>query len=546
MFEDALDRLTHGDAAGAIVLLVKEWQKTPIGRLADLIDTIDARVPKAAIDAKAHKAWIARAKAGRPADLSALLATLGAGTIGEMRDRIRALDKFGRDPRIASTLFRYVREVPFTSNGSRPTWLAIFEKLGELDDPRVASGMASAKQGWGIRENQRAWLEPRVDALVATLSERLAKATTTADDATGKALATLEEALGASAVKVKVSGGTRTLDDLLADIYRDPQDDRLRAVYGDALQELDDPRGEFIALQLQTERTKEGSKREKALLKKYEREWLGPLEPAVSKKDTEFARGFLVGCHVHFKNERDVRAYGSLPAWATVERMRHGLPGAPPLDQMRWLAWIDPAMKSLRDVDVYSASLRALCASPHPWLIEHLRWDSWHAREKDPEGLQLLATTDRLPKLTSLALRAVPTGIWLSGARFAPRVRELSFEDPFDGDDYAVNIASLVAAAKTLPALERISLTIHWKYQLELTRDPSSRRFSVAKALVHPARLWDLSSALERLPVGTLTELTAIPHPDDVKSEVARDRLPPVREAAAAHKLARLDLSALE
>jgi hypothetical protein len=82
--------------------------------------------------------------------------------------------------------------------------------------------------------------------------------------------------------------------------------------YADYLQEQDDPRGEFIQIQLALEdeskspkQRKELQKREKALLKKHAEEWLGELAPHLlapkPKKDAwgqakyqfEFRRGWL-------------------------------------------------------------------------------------------------------------------------------------------------------------------------------------------------------------------------------------------------------------
>ena len=57
--------------------------------------------------------------------------------------------------------------------------------------------------------------------------------------------------------------------ELLAEIYAAPDDDAPRLVYADWLQERGDPRGEFIALQLERARGKArsgGRQREDALL----------------------------------------------------------------------------------------------------------------------------------------------------------------------------------------------------------------------------------------------------------------------------------------
>jgi uncharacterized protein (TIGR02996 family) len=119
--------------------------------------------------------------------------------------------------------------------------------------------------------------------------------------------------------------------ELLAAIYADPGDDAARAVYADWLQERGDPRGELIAMQL----AGRVGPRERLLLERHERTWLGALEPIVSYSGLVFCRGFpaeLVigrrrhGWHQHVGptgreldgSWRDVIDH---PAWATVEHV---------------------------------------------------------------------------------------------------------------------------------------------------------------------------------------------------------------------------------
>ncbi len=74
-------------------------------------------------------------------------------------------------------------------------------------------------------------------------------------------------------------------------IIENPEDVASYSAYSDWLVEHDDPRGEFIAVQLALEdesrsKTERAAlkKREKALLKKHEREWLGELAPHLLDK----------------------------------------------------------------------------------------------------------------------------------------------------------------------------------------------------------------------------------------------------------------------
>ena len=544
MHEDvAYERLVKGELLAAMAMLVGSTgtsvrsaaRRTPSTRWTRGSETRHRR------RSRAQRVGPGRQRGQARSILGALLATLRSGTIADTKERILALGKFGRDPRISTALCRIVSEVPFTSNGSRPTWLVIFDRLALLEDPRTIARLSSAKAGWGIRANQRAWLEARVDALAARLRERFPAGAPVADGETQKALDRIEAALANAAPTPKAPAAPTT--DLLAAIYQSPQDDALRSVYADWLEERGDPRAELIALQLQPERTKTMLAREKVLLKQHEREWIGPIAPVVIKKDTVFERGFLAGCQVRFRNERDVRAYGSLPAWATVERMTHGLPGAPPVDQMRWLTWIDPAMKSLRDVNVFPDSLKALCSAPEPWRIERLRWGSWQVRKLDEESRKLLEETDKLPNLQWLKLLSRPPVTWLPRTRFASKLRELVMYYSLDDDDEGTFAGFLSAAAK-LASLERIVVMLDWKQNITFTRDKTGRH-SVAHTEISPGQLWDLTAALDKLPVGTLTELEVTRHADFAKLALDETRLPTLREACKRHALARLDLDGL-
>jgi uncharacterized protein (TIGR02996 family) len=104
-------------------------------------------------------------------------------------------------------------------------------------------------------------------------------------------------------------------------IRENPDDLAGHAAYADWLSKQGDPRGEFMQVQLAVE--EEGrpaaerrplKRRERALLKAHQREWLGPLAPWLlddpetldvdtggqrGNYDYRFARGFLATLHVH-------------------------------------------------------------------------------------------------------------------------------------------------------------------------------------------------------------------------------------------------------
>src|SRR5258708_33957280 len=81
-------------------------------------------------------------------------------------------------------------------------------------------------------------------------------------------------------------------------IAADPDNDALRLIFADYLDERDDPRGEFIRVQVELAgmdeddaRRKELRRREQALLAAHEEQWLGPCKPQL--KGWDFERGLL-------------------------------------------------------------------------------------------------------------------------------------------------------------------------------------------------------------------------------------------------------------
>jgi len=119
---------------------------------------------------------------------------------------------------------------------------------------------------------------------------------------------------------------------LLAAIYAAPDDDRPRLVYADWLQERGDRRGELIALQygrLRRSPTTMARKRERWILKKHARAWLGalwdnlahrPVVVAERQYEVRFERGFLSDAVVAFRNTSVACAVGDA-RWSTVRTL---------------------------------------------------------------------------------------------------------------------------------------------------------------------------------------------------------------------------------
>jgi uncharacterized protein (TIGR02996 family) len=88
-------------------------------------------------------------------------------------------------------------------------------------------------------------------------------------------------------------------DAFLQAILNDPEDDTVRLIYADWLEERGDPRGEFIRLQCRLAGLPVGhperaalKRRERELLRKYAEEWSRPVN-GLAVADWTFRRGFI-------------------------------------------------------------------------------------------------------------------------------------------------------------------------------------------------------------------------------------------------------------
>jgi uncharacterized protein (TIGR02996 family) len=114
--------------------------------------------------------------------------------------------------------------------------------------------------------------------------------------------------------------------ELFASVYADPDDDGPRHVLADALSDRGDPRGEFIALQLDRGRKRIGLARELELQQAHASEWLGALAIVVDVRRSHFERGFLSHAALVPNTKKQLRQLATEPGWATVERFVDGVP----------------------------------------------------------------------------------------------------------------------------------------------------------------------------------------------------------------------------
>jgi len=113
------------------------------------------------------------------------------------------------------------------------------------------------------------------------------------------------------------------IDAMFEAVWDAPADLVRRRVLADALLEVGDPRGEFIALQFET--SARARKRAQKLLDRHRRHFLGSLAGVLITGSDVWRHGFVVEGAVRLMGE-----HVELHAWATVERLvGHLSPSAP-------------------------------------------------------------------------------------------------------------------------------------------------------------------------------------------------------------------------
>lgn len=266
--------------------LIAAWRATRAPQLAELCERVGRTIERPALREGSQYSmqyeWLDLAAQQDPADIPRLLAALTSGAGKDAAARIEAL-AWAEDPRVADALAAFVERRPYRGTAGKRPDAAAMARLIALADPRVKRRLPSHPQFADIPD-------------AAPLS-----------DADEQACRGLADALGTQ----------RSGEELLADIYRAPDDNGPREVYADWLSDRGDPRGEFIALQLRGD-SAEADKRIRALLREHEKQWLGPVASVTKLRVWE--RGFLAACKLSGRT-RTLRALVDDDRWRTVERL---------------------------------------------------------------------------------------------------------------------------------------------------------------------------------------------------------------------------------
>lgn len=306
---------THRDGqfGKCVALLLEEWARARTLDLAEAIDRVAARAPRVEpptlrTNQAFQKHWLTLAAGNDPLHVTWLAETLTQrlDRHGELfNERLEAIRKHP-DPRYAKAIVAMIEdgrpEVRWASE-------ALVEVLATMGDERIKAALEARV---ALEAGDWAEVLPRLPAVRAP------------DAATTRKLRSLSSDHEAP----KATSGSGDPKALLAAVQAAPDDLEARAVLADRLQELGDPFGELIALQLaelRGESTAETCKRVDELLGANLKAWLGPLFPLVYRG--RFRGGFLEEMELEARwktSEKGWAAIAEDPRLATVRTIKEG------------------------------------------------------------------------------------------------------------------------------------------------------------------------------------------------------------------------------
>lgn len=396
----------------ALALLLSAWKREPSDALATAIELVSSRLKVPPVlrgkTKEALTAWTARATAAKPQDRPALLAAFADASSSDAGKRLALLKTWMPDPRVDAAIVELLERVPYRATSTRPFWISLFELASSMTSHRAIrrlDGLAAD----GVAATMKSWLETKLQ----TLRDELSHITSSPEPPE------VTEILAMLGPK-KLSIGSTNLEALLGAIYDAPDDDAPRLVLADALLERNDPRGEFISLQLRPS-DRETKARERELLQLHGKQWLGELAPIVLA-DYVFARGFLAECRIDNRHVDRVQKLAGNPAWATVTSLAGSA-----------LIGLNPVMKGLRRLSFASYQARNHEGLADSWRdllldterpLEALRYEGihtdehWEAALENNESVRPgMGRWVHVPEVQEVAA--------LCSCRALPRLREL-------------------------------------------------------------------------------------------------------------------------
>jgi hypothetical protein len=354
--DEALSKLRNGDWHSGLSLLNELWAKTHCEELARLIErlsvhALSAREPLVGERAALQTAWEERWAMGDAVGVEHLYSVICQGNASNLRARLERLCEGGPDPRLFMVVQLFANDLHHSAKTSRIMWNAFFKLVVQNGDPRARP----------VLERLLALAQERIDAgryfdVTAHYLEYLSKKIPETLSQLPKAsryerLEELENEIDSLIAQpfVEVSSRANLLAELYEQVLEKPEDEAAIQVWGDALLEAGDERGEFVALQLAAERrplSAAETKEHNRLYKDNRLKWLGQAGAAIEVHTAVFRRGLLDSARLKERataeqlNAPEFRSASELrgPEWRPDQRHFISHPNLVSLDVNKWIS----------------------------------------------------------------------------------------------------------------------------------------------------------------------------------------------------------------
>lgn len=472
--------LAEEDHEVALIAAVKTWRAARHAVLAELVEAIATRCappPVAGRDKDRYqRAWLGLAARVADNDDPAAVGALLAGLVKSLPvrqvrylapqrdvkrqrpflDRIAALARCADDPRIASTLMTFIEKAPISVDDASGVYGPALDLLVRIADERsIAQLRALVARPLARTATLRDYFADALPRAAAQIEERLRRRRRLPTNDRSRATVLLAKFRAPAP-----PGPSRVVDTakLIEECIAQFDDDGPREVLADALLEREDPRGEFIALQLRDARRELGDadrKRMAALLRKHEKAWIGDVTRITKLR--VWRRGFLDEAELLQGAAADERVWSQLandPVLATIRTLHKGNAS----EELYALFVLSPAMRSLRDIEV-----------PSTWMLAELAQRTIeHAILHTGLGKGVLAIIDdvatraRIRRLTIAVKKQSPRELVEQLAAWSGRERfiELSAAPSFRLESWSGFPSTWMLAFDALSPVRRIGLRV--------------------------------------------------------------------------------------
>lgn len=298
---EALSLVRAGQTEQGLEMLLACWRVVRNPEVAEIIGALSRQIASPPIEGKTrqtrYRAWQNLADDLTERDVDTLLDALPSFSRQQATTLLDELDTWLPDPRVARWLTDQVCHPPDGYQGIPAVafWERVLELLLVHKDPRQVPRLSAAAEHYATGAHKYRVGEFLGAALLTTLASiHSSEESTVLPPTEAKACEDLRQIALPNTVPTRLETSEESLR---TQVYADPSNIELRYVLSDALQELGNPWGEFIALQLRASEhtvTDEQNRRLRELERVHGRSWLGGIERALTRKGLVFRCGFPV------------------------------------------------------------------------------------------------------------------------------------------------------------------------------------------------------------------------------------------------------------